>query len=196
MVVLDRFFCLHYRYNRELKLQMTHSVLPPMPKLFSAEIIRSDGIYNKIWTDGFRKRVEFYNENGLQSILISRPDKGISWNFLMPDCKVVQELPLSREVMESIFDPTTLLEWTSDGIELIDGHECLRFIGHYNFLGVPVGEAYELAYIDRASSMYRRKIIYNKKGKQSLIIDYRSVILEAPDLSVFELPEGTLVEKL
>lgn len=174
---------------------MTHSTLPPMPKQFSAEIVRSDGNYSKIWIDGFRRRVETYNENGIQSIVISRPDKGVLWSFVLPDYKVVQEFPLKSEPIEGAFDPTTLLKWTQEGIELVDGHECLRFIGRYNIPDVPAGDAYELAYIDLVTNMYRRKITYNKLGRQSLIVDYRSVILEPPDKLVFELPEGVFVEK-
>jgi len=163
--------------------------LPPLPKKFSAEHIRSDGDRGKVYIDGLRRRFDIQFANGLRSIVIHRPDKRVGWS-LMPGCDVFYESPLTSDEMP---DPSTLLDWAQDGTEIIDGRECLRFIGHYTF---SAGAAYEVCYVDRASGIRRREITYDKLGRQALTVDCRSVSLSAPDPSVFELPDGFRIEKL
>jgi hypothetical protein len=145
-----------------------------------------------VYVDGLRRRFDIRFANGTRSIVIHRPDKGIGWS-LMPGCEVFYESPLASDVVESLHDPTTLLDWIQDGTEIIDGHECLRFVGHYTF---PAGTAYEVCYVDQISGVRRRMITYDKLGRQALTVDCRSVSLGPPEPSVFELPDGFRVQKL
>ena len=111
----------------------------------------------------------------------------------MPGCEVFYEAPLAPDEVESLPDPSTLLDWEQDGTEIIDGRECLRFVGHYTH---PAGAAYEVCFIDRASGIRRRMITYDKLGRQALTVDCQSVSLGPPQPSLFELPDGYTVEKL
>lgn len=111
----------------------------------------------------------------------------------MPGCEGFYESSLTVDEVESLPDPATLLDWEGDGSEIIDGHECLRFVGHYTH---PAGAAYEVCYVDQISGIRRRMITYNQLGREALTVDCQSVTLGPPEPSVFELPDGITVEKL
>lgn len=163
-----------------------------MPKQYSAEIVRSDGYRSRIFTDGVRQRVELHGATGIQSIVISRPDKGVAWS-LMPGSTVFYETPFTQQVAQSVLDPSSLLDWQEEGTEQIDGAECVRYRGRYTR---PAGAAYELCFVERASGIRRRKVTFDKAGSERLTVDWRSVTLEPPDPAVFELPQGYSVERL
>jgi hypothetical protein len=166
--------------------------LPPLPKRYSAEIVRSDGDGSRIFTDGIRQRVEVYDASGIRSIVIARPDRGVAWS-LKRGTTVFFETPFSLKVAQRVLDPTSLLDWEEEGTELIEGTECIRYRGRYKS---SAGAAYELCFVEPASGIRRRSVTFDMTGAQKLTVNWHSVNLESPDLEIFEIPQGYSVENL
>lgn len=162
-----------------------------MPKQYSAEVVRSDGHRSLIFTDGVRQRVEYYSPAGLQTIVISCPDRGVAWS-LNPGSTICYETPFTQQVAESLVDPASLLDWQEEGTEQIEGAECARYRGRYTF---HAGAAHELRFVERGTGMPRRSVTFDKTGAQRLTVDWRSVTLGPPDPAMFEVPPGYSIER-
>lgn len=158
-----------------------------MPRQFSAEIIRSDGITAKIFIDGFLRRIEESTPNGIQ-IIIARPDNGVGWT-LWPDRNMGCETPMSPEMVGKVGNPTDNLDWVLDGTGFIDGIECLRFVGYFPIDSQPQ-QFVEECYVDPATNMVSRCITYHQDGTPSLTVNYCSVIIGPPLPNLFEMPDG------
>ena len=161
-----------------------------MPKQYSAEIVRSDGDRCRVFSDGVRQRIELYGPSGIQSIVISRPDRGVAWS-LTPGSTTFYETPFTQQ--DNVTDPSSLLDWHEEGTEHIEGVECVRYCGRYF---IPAGAAYELCFVERSNGVRRRSVTFDKSGALRLTVDWRSVNLEPPDPAVFEVPQGHSVERL
>ncbi len=171
-----------------MKTPPDKSLLPPLPPQFSAEIVRSDGDRTKVYLDGSMRRIEMYFQAGQSNIIITRPDKGLMWS-LEPEAKTYSQSRLPKG-LDRLLDPDTLCEWTLDGTAVIDGHQCRRFVGRYRGQTGPIGEAYELCFVDVKTQMRRRMVTFDLKGKRALTIDYLNSVVGPPPRAVFELPEG------
>lgn len=162
------------------------SSLPPqLEQYYSTEIIRSDGISSRIFSDGLRQRIETYNQGSIPTVSISRPDLGVIW-LLMSDSEQYQELQFNNQY--GTFDPDSMLEWQAEGLESIEGVEYLRYRGLYKF--ADTGGAYELRYVDQNNGFCRRSVTFNKTGSKSLTVDWHSLSPEPPDPKMFDLPQG------
>lgn len=150
-----------------------------------------DGDRSRIFSDALRERAEVHGPSGIQSIVISRPDRGVAWS-LLAGSSVIYETPFTQQATQSALDPTSSLDWREEGVESIEGIEGMRYRGHYTF---PAGAAYEL-YIEHSTGVRRRSVTLDKTGAQRLTVDWRDVSLESPDPAVFELPQGFSVERV
>jgi hypothetical protein len=163
---------------------------PPYPKQYSAEIVRSDGERYTVYADGARGRQETHFPDGRTKILISRPDKGVGWT-LSPETNTYSQFKFTQSMVKSadrFMD--SLYDWRADGTEVIDGRQCLRFIGNYRPKLGPCGGAHELHYIDAKTKMPRREVTFNLKGKKALTVDTLNVVLRRPAPKTFEIPPG------
>jgi hypothetical protein len=164
-----------------------------MPRQFTADVARSDGDRSRIFSDGVRQRVKRHGPDGVQSIVIGRPDRGVAWS-LVPGSRAVYETPLAPEAAQSTLDPTSVLDWQEEGAERVDGVECVRYRGNYEVAAA--GAAYELCFVERATGVRRRSVTFDATGAERLTVEWSSVTLEPPDPTVFEIPEGYSVERL
>jgi outer membrane lipoprotein-sorting protein len=162
--------------------------LPPFPKSYSAEMVRSDGNRSVLYVDGWTRRLEFYPKSGQPSVVISRADKRVIWS-LSPDTKTYSQTKMPAG-MERAFDPDTLYDWSEDGIEMIDGRRCRRFVGRYREASGPIGDAHEVCLVDAETGMRRRVMTFDVKGKLALTIDYLNAKVGAPPRHFFEMPGG------
>jgi len=160
------------------------STFPPPPKRYSAEIIRSDGERSLVFEDGVRGRVE----DG-KNILIRRLDKGVAWN-LTPETKTYSQVKLTKEMVKRAISLETLCDWRADGTEVIDGRNCLRFIGHYHSADGASDAAHEIYYVDAKTHMPRRNITFDLNGKKALTVDTLNVVLGPQPREIFEIPAG------
>jgi hypothetical protein len=129
-----------------------------------------------------------YPKNGQTSIIISRPDKRVIWS-LSPDTMTYSQAKMP-EGMERAFDPDTLYDWSEDGVEMIDGRKCRKFVGRYQQASGPIGDAYEICLIDAKTGMRRRVMTFDMKGKLALTIDCLNTKVGPPPRDIFEMPEG------
>jgi hypothetical protein len=141
-----------------------------------------------LYVDGWTRRLEFYPKSGPHSVVISRADKRVIWS-LSPDSKTFSQAKMP-DGMERAFDPDTLYDWSEDGVEIIDGRRCWRFVGRYREARGPIGDAHEVCFVDAKSGMRRRTDSYDTKGKLVATIDYLNVKIGPPPRQVFEMPEG------
>jgi hypothetical protein len=163
--------------------------IPPPPTQLIADLVRSDdGNRSRIYMDGWMRRIEVRDHNGQASIIITRPDKGLIW-MLSPDTKTYQQSKLPKN-FERAFDPYTVCDWTEDGIEIIDGRRCRRFVGRYLSTIGPVGLAHEFVFIDAKTGVHRRTVTYDKNGKLGITCDCLNATVGPPPPSVFEMPKG------
>lgn len=162
--------------------------IPPLPKRFSAEVIRSDGDRTLIYVDGWSKRLDIYPKTGHPSIVISRPDKEVIWS-LAPHTKTYCQSKLPRG-FERAFNPDTLYAWTEEGTEKIDDRIYRRFVGRYRETRTPIGAARDVCFVDRRTGMRRRVDSYDKRGKLVLRIDYLNAKIGRLPGNVFEIPPG------
>jgi outer membrane lipoprotein-sorting protein len=163
-------------------------ILPPFPKSYTVEMVRSDGDRTMLYVDGWTRRLEMYPKTGQSTIVISRPDKRVIWS-LCPETKTYSQAKLPAG-LERAFDPDTLYDWSEDGAEMIDGRRCRRFIGIYREARGPIGDAHEVCFVDAKTGMRRRVVSYDVKGKQALTIDYLNSKVGPPRRDTFEMPEG------
>ena len=162
--------------------------LPPLPKSYTAEVVRSDGDRMILYVDGWMRRVELYPKSGGPSIVISRPDKHVTWS-LSPETKTYSQAKMP-DGMERAFDADTLYDWCEKGMEMIDGRRCRRFVGRYHEAVGPVGKAHEVCFVDAKTCMPRRVVTHDAKGEIALTIDCVNAKVGIPPRRVFELPEG------
>jgi hypothetical protein len=162
--------------------------LPPFPKSYTAEMVRSDGDRTMLYVDGWTRRLEMYPKVGQSSIIISRQDKRVIWS-LSPDTKTYSQAKMP-DGMERAFDPDTLYDWSEDGTEKIDGRRCRRFIGRYREARGPIGDAHEVCFVEAKAGMRRRVDSYDMKGKLVATIDYLNAKVGPPPRQVFEMPDG------
>lgn len=162
--------------------------LPPLPKSYSAEMARSDGDRSLLFVDGWTRRLEFYPKSGQPSIVISRADKRVIWSLSL-ETKTYSETKMPAG-MERAFNPDTLYDWCEDGVEMIDGRMCRRFVGRHREASGPIGDAHEVCFVDADTGMRRRVLTFDVKGTLALTIDYLNAKVGAPSPDLFEMPEG------
>jgi hypothetical protein len=164
--------------------------LPPMPRQYSARVVRSDGQWSMNYQDGRKDRIEVYNQTGLLHIIISRSDKGVIW-MLDPNTMAYHQSKLSKG-LEHAFSPEMLFDWVADGSEIIDRRRYQRFVGRLILKKGVLGEIFELCFLDMKTGMRRRFVTVpnGTKRKPSMVVDYLDVALGKPPRSLFELPNG------
>jgi hypothetical protein len=164
------------------------SSLPPqLEQYYSTEIVSSDGIRSRIFSDGIRKRIETYNQGSIPTITITRPDLGVNW-LLILDSKQYQEFQRDSWYRTFEFDLERGLEWQEEGLESIEGVEYVRYRGLYKFSELEV--PYQLRYVDQNNGFRSRLVIFDKTGSKSLTVDCYSLSPEPPDPKMFDLPQG------
>ena len=151
-------------------------------------MICSDGDRTMLYVDGWTRRLEMYPKTGQPTIVISRQDKRLIWS-LSPDTMTYTQAKMP-DGMERSFDPATLSDWSEDGIEMIDGRRCRRFVGRYRQASGPIGDAHEVCLIDIKTGMRRRMMSFDVNGKLAQTIDYLNAKVGPPPRDVFEMPEG------
>jgi hypothetical protein len=106
---------------------------------------------------------------------------------LDPDTKTYNQTKIPTR---PVFDPGTLYDWSEDGVEMIDGRECRKFVSRDPEASGPFDSEREVCFIDAKTGMRRREVTYNLEGNLALTIDYLNVKIGAPPKAVFKMPEG------
>ncbi len=81
----------------------------PLPRQYSAEIIRSDNEAAKVYVDGARRRTETC-VGGVATIAITRPELGLSY-MVFPDSRSYFVSPLTDEMIRSLETESVVEEW-------------------------------------------------------------------------------------
>jgi hypothetical protein len=98
-------------------------MLPPFPKSYKVETVRSDGRgRTMIYVDGDKKRFEDFTKAGQTEIVIFRRDLNVRWE-LYPDAKTYFQSKFDPR--KSVVNPDTFYDWNEDGFEIINGRRCL-----------------------------------------------------------------------
>jgi outer membrane lipoprotein-sorting protein len=167
------------------------SMLPPFPKSFTAEAVRSDQEGRlMIYVDGEKKRFVTYSKSGQTEIHISRPvnkHKIIIWK-LDPKTKTYSQTKTSADV--HVINPDTLYDWREDGVEMIGGRRCQKFIGKDPETCAPFLDANEICFVDAKTGMRRRMVTYNLEGTLVLTVDYLNAKIGSLPKSLFETKES------
>src|SRR5437588_8170677 len=122
---------------------MRTSYVPPRPPHYFLEMRSSEGQISKEYVNGTLRRLEVYVPSSDRPQLhIYRLDKGVSWTA-MPGSTTLREFTYSADRAATIDAMNSLIIWSLEGSAVIDGCECLRFIGRYQ---IPAGKAYEESY--------------------------------------------------
>jgi hypothetical protein len=114
--------------------------------------------------------------------------QGVIWS-LTPESKTYSQTKFPDNYGRFL-DPRTRCDWTEEGIEIIEGRRCRRFVGHYLDALGPVGSAHEICFIDAETGVHSRVVTYDKEGKLALTVDCLNAVVGPPPRSVFEMPEG------
>ena len=158
----------------------------PLPSQCFEERVYSDGMSDKVYTDGRKFRSDS-TENGITTINIWRPDLEmgyrIDWNN-----RTYTAIPMSIEEMEETtsVDIEDDLEW-----EYVDSEELnARKVDVYDVFRK--GESYRCAriFVDTETHIRWKKVTFNSLGKEVLTIETKNAEIGPPPDSVFELPEG------
>jgi hypothetical protein len=178
-------------------------------------MVRSDGEYCREFVSGDLRRLEMYGADGsLLHLFIYRPDEGLSWAS-MAGSKVLYEILTSPS--NSNTEADELIVWTREEFAVIEGCECIRFVGRYRIAGKTVwpaaaaplsqavfteedhqaaaGKAYEVCFIDAANGLVCRHVTYDRAGKRVLVTDRRAFDVRPPEPAMFEIPEGYSLQR-
>lgn len=164
--------------------------LPALPTEYSCSIVRSDGDRSRIFLRSDRRRVEIDFTNGHRHIVIARGDLGIGWVWQNVDPWL--ETPMDWQLISGDVDPSSALIWKEVGPVPIDGESCIRFQG---FADGGRGAMQEECFV-LPSSIRRRTITYRTDGGVGIVLDCLDVVLGAPALELFELPENAQVQRI
>jgi hypothetical protein len=129
-----------------------------------------------------------YPKTGSPRISIACADKRVMWS-LDPNTKTYSQAKMP-DWMERVINPEEVYDWSENGMEIIDGHKCRKFIGRFQGEPRPIGDAHEVCFIDAKTGMRRRVMTFDAKGKLALTIDYLNVKVGPPPRRIFEIPEG------
>jgi hypothetical protein len=164
-------------------------MLPPLPRQFSAEIVRSDeGGRLRLFVDGPFQRSEDYTQSGQKCVAISRPNELGGVIYTLDNQRMTYEqVQYSKADFAAEANTDALCDWKVDGTERIDGRECLRFIGHYRWHSA---QGYQVCYVDTQTQMRRRMVTFDEAGEKCLTVDYLDAVVGPPDPNLFELPKG------
>lgn len=163
--------------------------LPPEPKQYSVEIVRSDGHRKLVYEAGnSTSRIEESDKTGLTCIVLSRSDKGMIW-MLDSKTRTYSHTKLPKD-QDRVFDPDMLFDWVADGSEMIDGRRCRRFVGRLRNRDGSLGTISTIVFIDGKTGMRRREVTLGQDGRPYLTIDYLNAVVGKPPRSLFEIPEG------
>jgi hypothetical protein len=162
--------------------------LPPLPKSYVVEVVRSNGDRAMLYVNGWMRRLDMHPKAGKPSIVISRPDKGVIWS-LTPHSKTYSQAKLAGG-LDCVFNPDKLYDWNENGATTIDGRRHRRFVGRYSETRIPLGKAREECFIDATTGMRRRVDSYDKKGNLVLRIDYLNAKVGRSPRPVFNMPTG------
>jgi hypothetical protein len=162
----------------------------------------SDGQKSREFVHGRLKRLEIYSlTSELPQLHIYRPDKGLSWTA-MPGSKTLQEFSDSPAEAATALAINALVAWSEEGTAVIDGCQCIRFVGKYveppadaGYYVTGPGRAYEECFIDAANGLPVRHVTYDQLGQQAVVNDRKAFDLQPRDLELFELPQGYIVER-
>jgi hypothetical protein len=166
------------------------NTLPQRPKRYSAKVVRSDGEpTGLVYADGPKGRQETRLPDG-NTILISRPDKGVIWT-LRPETKTYSQVKFTKDMVKRAARfVESLYDWRADGTEVIDRRRCLRFLGSYRQGTGPSGGAHEVQYFDAKTHMPRRFVTFDMNGKKALTVDFLNIVLGPQPRELFEIPAG------
>ena len=167
--------------------------LPPLPSQYSVDIRRSDGHRTLVFADGGKQRIEVYQRDGRKMVNIARPDLGLIWTIASDAGHAVQR-PLASEEMSRVAQPDDAYRWFLDGSETVDGKQFTRVAGQ--FREVNDGSIQQTYLLDMETGLRRRCITYDRAGQPRLRVEFECATLGPQPSSLFELPEGTVVDKL
>lgn len=169
---------------------MSTSSFPSRPDSYFLEMRSSNGSISKEFVRGSLKRIEVHTPSSeIPQLHIYRPDKRVSWTA-MPGSTTLRELAYPSASAATALAINSLTAWTEDGTAMIEGCECIHFLGRYQ---MPAGRAYEETYIDVANGLPIRHVTYDMFGKQSLVNERKAFNLQPPELELFEIPKGYTV---
>lgn len=156
----------------------------PLPRQYSAEIVRSDGDAGRVFVDGLLRRTEA-TVNGTTSIAISRPDLCCLY-MLFPDTKSYMASPLTDDFLSVVETDDVGEQWEFVRDDLLDGETVKCFHAYLPGQLRP----YEVVYVQPETGIRVRAVTYNQNGDEVLTIETRNVVIGPPPKEVFEIPEG------
>lgn len=162
--------------------------LPPLPKEYSASVIRSDGDRSRVYLRGDRRRVETEFSNRQRHVVIARGDLGVGWLWQNADPWL--ETPMDWELVSGDVDPSTALDWKEHGSANVDGETCIHFRGFADD-GTMQEECFVLP-----SGIRRRMITYRTDGGVGIVVDCVDVELGPPAVELFDLPKNADVQRI
>ena len=163
-------------------------MLPPFPKSYKCEMVRSDDrIRTVAYIDGDKKRFDETNKMGQPEIVIYRRELGVMWK-LYPHTKTYfqSKLDLRRRVV----NPDTFYDWKEEGFKIINKRKCRRFVGREPESCWPYDDAREIYFIDAETGMRRRAITYNLVGTLCLTVDWLNAEVGPQPKAIFEVPKN------
>lgn len=157
----------------------------PLPKQYTAEIIRSDGETSKVFVDGSRNCIES-EIAGMPRIHIWCPDLDVAYRIEL-DSKTYFTIPITPE-MESMGAENTEdeIEWEYIGTENYNSHQ----VEVFDVFGKEESRCRSRIYVDKETHIRWKEVTFDKIGKEVLCIEMKNVVIGPPPPSVFELPPG------
>ncbi|QDU25113.1 hypothetical protein ETAA8_01740 [Anatilimnocola aggregata] len=164
----------------------TSAKLPPLPAAFIANVVRSDGLWYRIYHGGLnRVRIDNYQGEVCRSISITLGDLGRGYTFI-PATKTYSIAHFPPILNTQQFDPTEDYSWAEIGQETVNGVLCTKFAGR---LTQPDRVA-NWVFVDPKTGIRLKTQTFNKLGDPVLSIEFRQVEVGPPPADVFEPLEG------
>src|SRR5450756_282492 len=132
------------------------ATLPPFPKSYKCEIVRSDDRIRMVaYVDADKKRFEEINKTGQLEIEIYRRDLSIMWE-LYPHAKTYFQSKL--DLRKPVVNPDTFYDWKEEVFKIINKRKCRKFVGREPESCWPYDDAREICFVDVLTGMRRRAI--------------------------------------
>lgn len=163
---------------------MTRQKPIPLPEQYSAEIVRSDGEFARVFIDGLMRRTEA-TVGGSRNIVISRPDLGEIYTVL-PDCGAYMRSQLSDEMLSSLRQGELDEEWELVDFEVLNGEPVTKYRTYLPGSLHP----HKVVFVQPDTGIRLRTVTLNRIGAEVLTVDMTTVVIGAPSKELFEVPAG------
>ena len=157
----------------------------PLPRQYSAEIVRSDGDTGRVFVDGMMCRTQANVDGRMTNIVISRSDRSCLYT-IFPDTNAYMTSPLTDEMLSIVESEGMDEEWEFVGDETLDGVTVKRF----NAFLPGQSHPHCVLYVHPETGIRVRTVTFNRNGDEVLTIETRNVEIGPPPKELFEIPEG------